>query len=124
MKVTTPMLLAAGLALIACSESTSAPEPKVEFRKVANVALYSGASYKTMLLYTQKKTTAAECEKVCRADEECNFFYYNERGGLNITPLVTEKDECAFFRGKLWAGTSTNSDTYVKQVGGVDAWDL
>jgi len=120
-------LLVLVLALPACSdddESPTDPGPSVSFRKVPNVALYGGANYDGMLLYVKEDGSVDVCEAICREDPDCNFFYFNERGGLSLTPLTTPPDACAFFRGTLWVGTANQSDTYVKQIDGVDAWDV
>jgi len=31
---------------------------------------------------------------------------------------------CSFFRGSLWVGSAFQCDTYIKQIDGVDAWDV
>lgn len=129
MRLATVLLLALCFSITACSEDDASPAApvqvgEIEFRKVPNTALYGGANYAGMLLYVHEQGSVSECQQMCEEDPECNFFYYNERGGLVLQALTTKKDDCAFFRGKLWSGTANQSDTYVKQIDGVDAWDL
>jgi hypothetical protein len=124
------VLLALSLSLPGCSDDDESPtspearETSITFRKVPNVALYGGANYEDMLLYVRSDGSVTTCQEICEADPECNFFYYNERGGLVLDALTTQMHDCAFFRGRLWVGSAPRSDTYVKQVDGVDAWDV
>ncbi len=128
MKTISIALVLLALALPGCSdddESPTLPESSITFRKVPNVALYGGANYEDMLLYVRSDGSVTTCQEICEADPECNFFYYNERGGLELDALTTQMHDCAFFRGRLWVGSAPrSSDTYVKQVDGVDAWDV
>jgi len=90
-------------------------EGNCDFATYPNCALYQEADYAGMLLYVMHNMTADACKQICRNDAECAFFYHNARGGLSLPPLTTELNDCAFFRGTLWAGTSGHSDTYVKR---------
>jgi hypothetical protein len=121
---TVPIVILGLVATMAACSSPADPEPEIDFRKVPNVALYQGADYPGMLLSVRSQGSVEDCKRLCRENRECTFFYFNERGGMILPVLTTQKDDCAFFRGKLWVGTANNTDTYVKQVDGVDAWDL
>lgn len=92
-----------------------AVEEDCDFKEVPNAALYGEADYEGLLLRVESNMTAEACKDSCRADPECTFFYHNARGNLVLEPLTTQQNDCAFFRGKLWAGSAPQSDTYVKQ---------
>jgi DNA-binding beta-propeller fold protein YncE len=89
-------------------------QENLDFNMYPNAALYYGADYAGMLLYVRSNMTPESCMQICRGDAECTFFYHNARGPLSLPPLNTNTNDCAFFRGTLWAGASGNSDTYVK----------
>jgi len=110
----------------ACSDDedcATCPENPVSFREVPGAALYGEADYEGMLLYVVSDGTVERCKGICEGDPECTFFYFNARGDLDLVPLSTDLNDCAFFRGTLWVGAAGNTDTYVKQINGVDAWE-
>jgi hypothetical protein len=126
----TLVVLTALLIVAGCSDddgSPASPDPldaTVSFREVPNTALYGGADYEGMLLSVRGDGSVGVCQAICEADPECTFFYFNARGRLALEPLTTQRDDCVFFRGQLGSGRSQYSDTYVKQVDGVDAWEV
>jgi hypothetical protein len=96
----------------------------IAYRIVPNAALYWEADYEGMLLEVKSNMNPESCQAICTANSECTFFYFNARGSLDLPPLSTDPFDCAFFRGKLWAGEANHTDSYVKTVNGKDAWDL
>lgn len=111
------------LSIASCGDSVN-KVVAVTYRMAPNTALYGEADYAGQLLEVKSNMTAESCENICSANVECTFFYFNARGNLVLVPLTTDLYDCAFFRGELWAGSANNTDTYIKMIDGVDAWDL
>jgi len=93
-------------------------------------AQYGGASWDSEITRV-RKVPLSECFRIADADPRITFFFYNARGNLylsNHDPDHPDKDtelfDAVFFSGKAWFGSAPQSDAYVKQIFGKDAWEM
>lgn len=95
----------------------------VSFRLIDKVALYGGANWNTRIK-TIRNSSASACKAACAENNDCTFAVFNARGNLILgMGKNTLYKDCSLFRGKLWAGSAPQSDTYVKQKNGKDVWE-